>query len=36
MQAGCELRAVAARAIEIETMARRRLQPAQPRPRLQR
>jgi hypothetical protein len=36
MQAGCEFRAVAARAIEIETMARRRLQPAQPRPQLQR
>ena len=36
MQAGCELRAVAARAIEIETIARQRLQPAQPRPQLQR
>jgi hypothetical protein len=36
MQAGCELRAVAGRAIEIETTARRRLQAAQPPPQLQR
>lgn len=36
MQAGCELRAVAARAIEIETIARRRMQPSQARPQLQR
>lgn len=36
MQAGCELRAVAGRAIEIETIARRRMQPAQQQPQLQR
>ena len=36
MQAGCELRAVAGRAIEIENLARRRAQGGQPRPQLYR
>ena len=36
MQAGCELRAVAERALEIERLARRHAQASQPRPQLHR
>jgi uncharacterized protein YecT (DUF1311 family) len=36
MQSGCELRAVAGRAIELGTLARRHMQSSEPRPRLQR